>query len=251
MEAAAITTLLSNDIHDREQRQPQLLILPAFSSHEETLLMNYGVKNWPKYQSKFTTTSEYILLNQTGSGVGIDEVRELSQQLSFSSKPGTRRLVVIFHAESISLPAQHALLKLLEEPPIGVEIILTCEDANSILSTICSRLLPQYISKNITINQIEYKNAVEKLLADLPTLSLRELIENTELYKENDQTIPFVKVLIDHLHTQLEQSPSEITHQYLATALKHYQILASTNTTSRLVLERLFFSLHELCQTQK
>ena len=184
MEAAAITTLLSNDIHDREQRQPQLLILPAFSSNEETLLMNYGVKNWPKYQSKFTTKSEYILLNQTVSGVGIDEVRELSQQLSFSSKPGARRLVVIFHAESISLPAQHALLKLLEEPPIGVEFILTCEDANSILSTICSRLLPQYISKNITINQIEYKNAVEKLEVVSNEMSINQIAEAQKLARE-------------------------------------------------------------------
>ncbi|MBI4034722.1 hypothetical protein HY380_02360 [Candidatus Saccharibacteria bacterium] len=50
-----------------------------------------------------------------------------------------RRLILIENAQDLSLPAQNALLKTLEEPPAGTVFILTAQSVNSVLPTLASR----------------------------------------------------------------------------------------------------------------
>ena len=74
--------------------------------------------------------------------LSIEQVREIEQFVGLKT-PGThaiRRAVLIEDAESLSLPAQQALLKTLEEPPADTIIILTLRDERAVLPTIRSRL---------------------------------------------------------------------------------------------------------------
>ena len=70
----------------------------------------------------------------------IDAVRELLGQLALtrfdSSKP---RMIVITDCERLTLPAQNALLKGLEEPPVGSHFLLTSSKTWQILPTVVSR----------------------------------------------------------------------------------------------------------------
>ena len=74
---------------------------------------------------------------------GIGAVRELLGQLALtrfdSAKP---RLIVIFNCDGLSLPAQNALLKGLEEPPAGSHFLLTSSKVWQVLPTIVSRCQP-------------------------------------------------------------------------------------------------------------
>jgi len=72
--------------------------------------------------------------------LGIDVIR------SFLIGPSTRapargrgRTFVVLEAELMSIPAQNALLKTLEEPPKGVSLILICRRAEQMLPTTRSR----------------------------------------------------------------------------------------------------------------
>jgi len=84
-----------------------------------------------------------IYLNAAESG-GIKEVRAFGAGLQLSSQFGSIRLGVIHEAENLTPEAQNALLKLLEEPPDSVKVILFLRQEASMLPTVLSRCRRYY-----------------------------------------------------------------------------------------------------------
>lgn len=71
--------------------------------------------------------------------IGIDAVRQVQKKLTEKGLTSPYRVVVIDKAESLSLAAANALLKILEEPPSGVFFILCCNDHSGLPATVISR----------------------------------------------------------------------------------------------------------------
>ncbi|OGG23692.1 hypothetical protein A3A79_00590 [Candidatus Gottesmanbacteria bacterium RIFCSPLOWO2_01_FULL_43_11b] len=71
--------------------------------------------------------------------IGIGEVRELEGRLKLKPYTSPFTVVIIYNAEKLTIPAQHALLKTLEEPPPHARIILETAHADVLLPTILSR----------------------------------------------------------------------------------------------------------------
>lgn len=69
-------------------------------------------------------------------GTGVDDVRQMIAQANRVSLPA---LYVIPDADNMSVAAKNALLKVTEEPPRNVRIVLTLTDLNNTLGTIKSR----------------------------------------------------------------------------------------------------------------
>ncbi len=70
----------------------------------------------------------------------INAVRDLLAQLALTRFDATKpRMIVITDCERLTFPAQNALLKGLEEPPVGSHFLLTSTKAWQILPTIVSR----------------------------------------------------------------------------------------------------------------
>jgi len=76
--------------------------------------------------------------------IPIEAVRTLIKAtvLKTPGRPGIRRVAIVEDAQFLSLPAQNALLKTLEEPPEDMLFILTVDSAANILPTVASRALP-------------------------------------------------------------------------------------------------------------
>ncbi len=72
-----------------------------------------------------------------GKDISIDQVRPLYSATQSVEKTGN--VVIIDDMHTMSIPAQNAFLKLLEEPPAHVHFILVVHDLNAILPTIHSR----------------------------------------------------------------------------------------------------------------
>ncbi len=70
------------------------------------------------------------------------DVKALRQAIAtFYQRPyGSQRLVVITHADELSIIHQNTLLKVLEEPPATLTIVLEVRSAEPLLSTVRSRL---------------------------------------------------------------------------------------------------------------
>lgn len=71
--------------------------------------------------------------------LGISDVRKLIQ--SAYSKPFVHKTkTIIIEAAAIATEAQHALLKVLEEPPVSTKFILRLQTKSGLLPTLLSRL---------------------------------------------------------------------------------------------------------------
>ena len=70
---------------------------------------------------------------------GVDEVREIIDEVNKKPYEGDKKVIIIYQGNKLTIQAQNALLKTIEEPPKGVYIILLCESLELILDTIKSR----------------------------------------------------------------------------------------------------------------
>ncbi len=76
---------------------------------------------------------------QTKRSIGIAQIREMQQRLVTRPTLGSRRAIVIDPADDLEKPAANALLKSLEEPPVGSFFLLVSHRPGRLLATIRSR----------------------------------------------------------------------------------------------------------------
>lgn len=76
---------------------------------------------------------------QGKASIGADELRAFREDMFLSSTEAEHKVYAIERAEAMTAAAQNALLKVLEEPPRNVHIILLTTGADKLLSTIKSR----------------------------------------------------------------------------------------------------------------
>ena len=71
--------------------------------------------------------------------ISVDQVRELAERLSMTSMRRGRRLAIVSPAHAMTINAQNALLKTLEEPASGTLLLLVSSRPSAILPTLRSR----------------------------------------------------------------------------------------------------------------
>lgn len=74
--------------------------------------------------------------------ISIDSIREIRKFLSLKvpGEKSIRRILIVENAHTMTIEAQNAILKSLEEPPQDTVIIMTVADRNLLLPTILSRV---------------------------------------------------------------------------------------------------------------
>jgi DNA polymerase-3 subunit gamma/tau len=100
------------------------------------------------------------------SNNSVDDIRELRDNIGYSSMTGKCRVIVIDEVHMLSKPAFNALLKTLEEPPQNVIFILATTDPQKIPPTILSRC-QRYDFRRVS---------AEKLAAHLATICEAEKV---------------------------------------------------------------------------
>ena len=76
--------------------------------------------------------------------LGVDPVKDFREDMFLSSTESEHKIYIIDDAECMTTEAQNALLKVLEEPPRSVMILLLAKECDRILTTIKSRA--QYVA---------------------------------------------------------------------------------------------------------
>ena len=103
---------------------------------------------------------------------GVDDVREIIDEVNKKPFEGDKKVIIIHQGNKLTIQAQNALLKTIEEPPTEVYIIILCESLELILDTIKSRceiykltpLTKDELYKYIAIKGYDYSEE-EKLSA--------------------------------------------------------------------------------------
>lgn len=85
---------------------------------------------------------EYVdIINYSSekSSFGVDDVRDIIEEVYKKPFEKDKKVIIIYEGNKLTIQAQNALLKTIEEPPKGVYIIILCESLGLILDTIKSR----------------------------------------------------------------------------------------------------------------
>ena len=91
------------------------------------------------------------------SNRGIDEIRNLRENVKFAPAQGRYKIYIIDEVHMLTAEAFNALLKTLEEPPPHVKFIFATTQANKVLPTILSRC------QRFDFRKISTKDIVDKL----------------------------------------------------------------------------------------
>ncbi|WP_194192645.1 DNA polymerase III subunit delta' [Clostridium chrysemydis] len=83
--------------------------------------------------------ADVVIYKAKKATIGVDEVRKIIEEVNKKPYEGDRKVILIHNAEKLTVQAQNALLKTIEEPPNGVFIILLTTNLEIILETIKSR----------------------------------------------------------------------------------------------------------------
>lgn len=70
---------------------------------------------------------------------GVDDVRNVINEVGKKPYEGDRKVLILYKCDKLTIQAQNALLKTIEEPPKGVYLILLSDSLEMILDTIQSR----------------------------------------------------------------------------------------------------------------
>ena len=80
-----------------------------------------------------------ILTPEDKPSIGVDAVRDFISRVAYRSIHGGRQVFIIQDADLMTVQAQNALLKIIEEPPKGILFLLLCRQKSQLLRTITSR----------------------------------------------------------------------------------------------------------------
>lgn len=150
--------------------------------------------------------------------LGVDEVRQLIAEISKKPYEGDKKVVIIYEAHKMTVEAQNAFLKTVEEPPQGVFIILLSESSEQILDTIKSRCqihnlralsgeeIRQYIYRNYPDKSadeismlIAYSKGipgeVDRFLNDSKFMSVRDISKRIILLVGNRDVDSFIEYI--------------------------------------------------------
>lgn len=98
----------------------------------------------------------------------VANIRKLKADAVIYPNDGDRKVYLISDCQKMQAPAANALLKLLEEPPEHLVILLTADDREHVLPTILSRCIPVGI---FPVKEAECARALEELGGVKPELA--------------------------------------------------------------------------------
>lgn len=132
----------------------------------------------------------------------IEDVREI-EKLAFIAERNKKLIVIA--AEKFNIFAQNALLKLIEEPPKGVDFLIVTKSKYSLLDTILSRVqLEKKFFENedkFELKPITNEYILEILTSDMETEDIKRLlkaiIKNKDLNEENLKIINDAFVMLE------------------------------------------------------
>lgn len=107
----------------------------------------------------FENSSDFKFVTPEKDVIKVDMIREMSVEIFLKPTISKRKVFIIDDAETMNEQAQNALLKILEEPPEYVTIILVSSNKEKLLNTIKSRVT------EVAFNGLS-KEEIRKILKD-------------------------------------------------------------------------------------
>lgn len=179
--------------------------------------------------------------------IGIEIIRTIQKTIFLTPVKGKKKAVIIKNADAMTFEAQNAFLKILEEPPLHLCIILTAENQQNFLPTVLSRCSITYFTESRTLST-ENKQQYTAMLTQLYSYRIGEklyLAQNAAKDKETALLWLEQIMLTAHQHMlEAKSGKDRYAYSLLITKLQQtYTTVKKTNVNPRFALEHLFLSL--------
>lgn len=205
------TTLNHTIMQLRERRQPHATLFRQRPDYDDTALGWHVVKRLLcddysgadkcKHCRLLNDLSHpnVLFLDVVNEKIGIDHIRELEQQIWQTSMFNKPKVAYIQGMDLLSLGAQNALLKTLEEPPQNAFFVLSVQNLSQVLPTIMSRVqrlrhgkfeesqLLHWLRQQSPSSVSEAEIAKTAKLADFAPLRAHELLTQADAVKQLEQ----------------------------------------------------------------
>lgn len=178
-----------------------------------------------------------ILLLDGPDSIGIDEVREITRYLQTKPLTLAYKFIVIIDAARLTLPAQHALLKTLEEPPHYTRFILTIQNRHQLLPTILSRCFITHVKSQVPKD----KDLTDftSLMQTISQATIGQRVELAQTYTTKDKAQEVVNNLTQACHRKIQRQADKLVISQLKYLLSASQRLQQ-NAHPLLTIEHLF-----------
>lgn len=176
--------------------------------------------------------------------VGIEDVREIQKKLFLQPIKSKEKATVIQSFEGITIEAQNALLKILEEPPANTIIFITLAQKEMVLPTILSRCQIIELKDEVKLSKEEISGYLNTLTS-LPHRGIGERLKlASEVTKTENDIFAWLEKMILVARQKLIETPSIPQYLNILISLqKTYYLLKTTTVNKRFALENLFLSL--------
>jgi len=183
-------------------------------------------------------------VKQNTQSIGIEDIKQMQKKIFLKPIKSEFKAVIIDDAQLLTIEAQNALLKVLEEPPAHTLIILSTDTKETILPTIISRCqVTQLEEEGIKLSEKEITE-FETFLEALPEWGTGERLKKAEqLAKDKDKAIIWIEKLIIYLRIKmLEEPENNIYSQLIKSFQTLHTLLKTTNVNSRFAIENTLLS---------
>lgn len=182
----------------------------------------------------------------TISSLGISDVKLMQQKVSLKPIKSTTKAVILPNSQLLTIPAQNALLKLLEEPPEHTLLFLITTQLDTLLPTIRSRCSINKVTIETPSLPDEELKQLQHQATMLQQQSIGDALKMAEqLAKDKEKALSWLIKMITLMREEMiksRENDSKGTHA--ATIIRNLQQthkdLSTTNANPRLLLEHLF-----------
>lgn len=133
------------------------------------------------------------------ASISVEAIRSFKQEVYLKPFYGGRKIYILKNVEKMTTEAQNALLKVFEEPPSYITIILICDGLTRILSTIRSRAV---IYKFPALKPSELESYLDKYMKDTENKKVYSSISGGSISKmidliSDEESLEFRKKVLE------------------------------------------------------
>ena len=145
--SVVLSSLTAKQIDNYLSQKPHaLLLIGSVGSGTTTLLLHIAAKLLDIEDDKVISRPNVLYLSSDKS-ISIDNIRSIRSFIKLKPTTNmTNRLILIDDADKMTIEAQNAILKVLEEPPEGTMILMSTTSPNKLQPTVVSRCYSMRVS---------------------------------------------------------------------------------------------------------
>lgn len=192
---------------------------------------------------KIIESPDCLILPNDEESLKISQVRDIKHFLTRKPYQADTMLVFIPEAHRLTIPAQNALLKTLEEPPDHAVLLLTTAYEDRLLPTIISRCIMHYAKSVGSEAKKNVSTDIAALARNLQTATVGERMAlSQEFAFPKAKALSCCKSIINYYREELYKKP-QIAHAKNISLAQLTMTRLEQNVDPRLAIEHLFLEL--------